>query len=202
MTHRLPSSTTFNMDSYTLRITSHHQYASECTLTPSSVAPSPFTQFHQWFTEASQANVQDPEAMTLSTCTKSGLPSSRVVLLKVIDSRGFIFFTNYTSRKSKEMEQNPHVALTFHWKELQRQVRVVGTAEKISRQESEDYYHSRPLGSQLSAWASPQSQVVGEGEVAARLEKVKKKFDIDDERVREASIPLPDFWGGWRVIPK
>jgi len=183
-----------------IQVIPHRQYITPESLTPSDVSPSPLDQFRAWFTEI-QGSVQDPEAMTLSTATASGIPSSRVVLFKQLDSTGFVFYTNYTSRKSKELLQNPHASLVFYWKEINRQVRVLGTVEKVSREESEEYFHSRPIGSQLGAWASKQSSVIGEGEIEERLAKYKHMFSVDSEG-DNASIPLPEFWGGWRVIPK
>lgn len=184
----------------TLKVVSRTQYDPPESLSPSIVSPDPFEQFRQWLTEVSD-KVLEPEAMSLSTATKAGVPSSRFVLFKQLDGRGFVFFTNYTSRKSQELAENPHAALAFYWKEVSRQVRVVGRVEKISVQESEEYYKSRPVGSRLGAWASPQSSVVGENEVKNRLEEVKKRFAVDDN-TQDAEIPLPDFWGGWRVVPE
>lgn len=191
--HREPS---------TLRITTHKQYESSTILTPSSVKPSPLVQFDEWFAEAADSGVKEPEAMSLSSCTRTGIPSSRIVLLKQVDSRGFVFFTNYMSRKSRELTDNPHAALAFYWREVSRQVRVVGTVEKISRAESEVYFKSRPLGSRIGAWASRQSSTVREGEVAERVQEMKEQFGVTDEASEEHDIPLPEFWGGWRIIPK
>ncbi|CAL1713137.1 unnamed protein product [Somion occarium] len=137
--------------------------------------------------------------MCVSTVTASGVPSSRFVLFKELDSRGFIFYTNYTSRKSKELQENPRAALAFYWKAVSRQVRVIGRVEKIGREQNEEYFKSRPVGSRLGAWASPQSTVVEEGELRDRLDKVKEQFGVNGSE--DADIPLPDFWGGWRVIP-
>lgn len=122
------------------------------------------------------------------------MPSARIVLLKQVDNRGFVFFTNYTSRKSQELDGNPRAALVFYWRELSRSVRVIGGVEKLTKQENEEYFHSRPVGSQLGAWASKQSSVIGEGELDVRLNKAQEKFG--------ESVPAPDFWGGWRVIPE
>lgn len=140
--------------------------------------------------------------MSLSTVTASGIPSSRFVLFKELDQKGFVFYTNYTSRKSRELDENPRAALAFYWREVHRQVRVVGRVERVSQEQSEAYFRSRPVGSRLGAWASDQSAVVGEGEVKAQLDKVKERFGILDEKTQtDAQVPLPDFWGGWRVIP-
>jgi len=131
-------------------VTSHQQYVTPDQLSPATVAPSPLDQFRTWFTAVSQNDiVKEPEAMSLSTATSSGIPSARFVLFKQLDSRGFIFFTNYTSRKSKEMLENPRAALVFYWREVHRSVRVLGMVEKVSEEESEAYYRSRPLDSRL-----------------------------------------------------
>jgi len=187
-------------DPTTIRITSHNQYSSSALITPSSVSPSPILQFEEWFEEAAKGGVKEPEAMTLSTCTKSGIPSARILLLKQVDARGFVFYTNYNSRKSKELQENPYAALAFHWKEVQRQVRVVGKVEKVSQKESEEYFRSRPLGSRIGAWSSPQSSVIEENELVRRVEETKKRFGVEDGTA-EADVPLPEFWGGWRIIP-
>ncbi|KAJ7069635.1 pyridoxamine 5'-phosphate oxidase [Mycena amicta] len=180
----------------TIQVLPHNQYNDAQHLAPSTVQASPLDQFRTWFAAAAASNVHEPEAMTLSTCTPNGLPSARIVLFKQIDPRGFVFFTNYTSRKSAELLANPHAALVFYWREVHRQVRITGRVEKVSTQESTEYFNSRPLGSRMGAWASPQSSVVGEDEVHNRLEQVKSRFgDATD-------IPLPDFWGGWRVVPR
>ena len=184
----------------TLRVLPHIQYHTEASLSPSNVAPDPFEQFRIWFTEAS-AKVPEPEAMTLSTATASGIPSARTVLFKLVDSTGFVFFTNYTSRKSKELLENPNAALVFYWKELHKQVRVLGRVEKLSKEDNEEYFHTRPVGSQLGAWASKQSTVIEEGEIEQRLEKYKQRFHVDEGDPSLVQIPAPDFWGGWRVVP-
>ncbi|EIW59511.1 pyridoxamine 5'-phosphate oxidase [Trametes versicolor FP-101664 SS1] len=178
-----------------IQILAHEQYDSPDALSPSSVAPDPLEQFRAWFKAVSgRGNVREPEAMTICTATATGVPSARVVLLKQADARGFVFYTNYTSRKSRELTENPHAALAFYWREESRQVRVVGRAERVTREESEEYFHSRPRGSQVGAWASKQSTVVQDGEIQARAEKLKERFG-------EAEVPLPEFWGGWRIVP-
>jgi pyridoxamine-phosphate oxidase len=138
--------------------------------------------------------------MSLSTATSSGIPSTRTVLLREVDSKGFVFFTNYTSRKSNEMIENPHAALGFHWRELHQQVRVVGRVEKLEEEESDLYYKSRPLQSRVGAWASPQSLVIGEEELAKRVKQVEERFGVQEGK--DFDIPRPEFWGGWRVIPE
>ncbi|KAL4080665.1 pyridoxamine 5'-phosphate oxidase [Scleroderma citrinum] len=183
-----------------LQVRSHVQYNTLDHITPDNVHPSPLEQFHVWFNEVRHAGVRDPDAMCLSTTTPSGIPSSRMVLFKQLDKHGFVFYTNYTSRKSKELEENPNAALLFFWREMSRQVRVVGRAEKVSKEESEAYFQSRPIGSQLGAWASPQSSVVGEDDLQTRLKQVYERFDIAED-AQEGCVPLPEFWGGWRVVP-
>ncbi|THH30664.1 hypothetical protein EUX98_g3542 [Antrodiella citrinella] len=183
-----------------IKVTSHRQYHTPDPLDPLSTAPSPLDQFRAWFTEA-QGAVLEPEAMSVSTTTAAGVPSSRFVLFKELDGRGFVFYTNYDSRKSRELLENPRAALAFYWREVHRQIRVVGRVEKVSKEQSEEYFKSRPLGSRLGAWASEQSTVVGEGEVKARLDQVRERFGVTDEAKDVVDVPLPEFWGGWRVVP-
>ena len=184
----------------TIQVRSHLQYNTPEHISPLNVHPSPLEQFHIWFNEARSAGVREPDSMSLSTVGPSGIPSSRMVLFKQLDKRGFVFYTNYTSRKSKELDQNPNAALLFFWREISRQVRIVGKVEKISKEESEQYFQSRPIGSQLGALASKQSTVIGENELQERLERLRKLHGVDGST--EAKIPLPDFWGGWRVLPR
>ncbi|KAJ7644004.1 pyridoxamine 5'-phosphate oxidase [Roridomyces roridus] len=183
----------------TIRVLPHQQYHAP-HFDPSSVLSDPLAQFRLWFSDAAAANVKEPEAMILSTATPTGLPSARAVLLKQVDARGFTFYTNYTSRKSAELQANPHAALVFYWREVHRSVRVVGLVERVSREESAQYFASRPLGSRLGAWASPQSQIVAEGEVSSRLDDVRARFGVEGDPT-DADIPIPEFWGGWRVVP-
>ncbi|KAG8988387.1 hypothetical protein FRB90_002770 [Tulasnella sp. 427] len=204
--HRQISSRVMDLDisQSKIMVTSHNQYSSSTHLSPSTVLPSPLDQFRAWFEAAasgtdSTPRVPEPEAMSLATSTAAGVPSVRVVLLKQVDDKGFVFYTNYNSRKSGELAENPVAALAFHWKEVQRQVRVVGTVEKVSAEESTGYYKSRPAGSRIGAWASPQSQVIGEGELQKRVDEVAAKYKSEDGK--EADIPRPEFWGGWRVVP-
>ena len=196
-----PMANNIQTSSDTVKVLLHTQYHTEGSLSPSNVSPDPMAQFRIWFTEAS-AKVSEPEVMTVSTATASGIPSARTALLRQADGAGFVFFTNYTSRKSKEMFENPNVALVFYWKELHKQVRIVGKVEKLSKEENEEYFHTRPVGSQLGAWASKQSTVIGEGEINQRLEKYRQRFSVNEGDLSSAQIPLPDFWGGWRVVPK
>ena len=161
----------------------------------SHVADNPFTQFGKWFEEAMQAEQPDVEAMTLSTATREAHVSARIVLLKGFDESGFAFFTNYESRKSNELTENPQAALTFYWHTLNRQIRIEGTVEKVSAGESEEYFQTRPRGSQLGAWASPQSdEIASRAELEMRLAEIEARFASD-------KIPCPPFWGGWRLQP-
>ncbi|GBD86296.1 pyridoxine/pyridoxamine 5'-phosphate oxidase [bacterium BMS3Abin03] len=164
-------------------------------LKETSIDPDPFGQFDKWFDEVLKCEITYPNAMVLATTDNSLVPSVRTVLLKSIDEQGAVFFTNYESRKGKELNINPRASLLFFWKELERQVRIEGTIEKIGREKSEEYFHSRPRESQLSAWVSHQSEVIpGRKFLEEKFEQLKNKFG-DDE------IPLPDFWGGYRVVP-
>lgn len=152
-------------------------------------------QFTRWFEQALAANVPEPNAMTVATATRAGVPSARIVLLKGFDARGFAFYTNYESRKGNELAENPVAALVFHWVELHRQVRITGAVEKVSQEESNAYFQSRPRGSRLGAWTSQQSSVIlSRAPLEARLAALTAQFGAGD-------IPLPPFWGGYRVIP-
>ena len=154
----------------------------------------PIKQFQNWFTAAFEAHILDANAMTLATCVDEK-PSARVVLLKDFDERGFVFFTNYASGKGQQLEKNPKGALVFYWMEVERQIRIEGVVEKTSREESEKYFHSRPIGAQLGAWASQQSHVIDARRILeARLEEMKQRF-------AEGQIPLPPHWGGYRLKP-
>lgn len=155
----------------------------------------PLKQFAIWFQEAREAEVTEPNAMTLSTVSSSGVPSSRIVLLKGIEENELVFFTNYSSQKGKEMLENPHVALNFFWPELERQIRIVGKVVKIGAAESDAYFNSRPIGSQLGAWASPQSSVIDNRE---EMEKKQKEFE---KKYKDKVIPRPPHWGGYKVHP-
>ena len=159
-------------------------------------AADPFTQFGFWFDQALEADVAEPNAMTLATATAEGKPSARVVLLKGFDARGFVFYTNYQSRKGEELAQNPWAALVFWWEPLERQVRIEGRAEKIVAEESDRYFESRPLGSRLGAWASPQSQAIASREALERsLEDIKAQY------ADQPDVPRPPHWGGYRLRP-
>jgi pyridoxamine 5'-phosphate oxidase len=156
---------------------------------------SPFTQFDLWLSEAIEAEILEPNAMTLATASADGAPSSRTVLLKKADQQGLVFFTNYESRKAQQLSANPRASLTFLWKELERQVTVEGRVEKTSREEAADYFSQRPRASQLGAWASNQSHPI---ESRAPLEESYAKFTL---LYQEKEVPCPPFWGGYRVIP-
>ena len=183
-----------------LNVLAHQQYDSSENLSPLTVPPNPLDLFRQWFTSV-QGTVHEPEAMALSTASPEGIPSTRIVLLKQVDSRGFVFYTNYDSRKSCEMAANPYASLALYWREVHRQVRVVGRVEKVSKEESEAYFRSRPLGSRISAWASNQSSVIAEGELDRKIKDIERRFGVKEGDI-EAEIPLPDYWGGWRVVPR
>jgi len=155
----------------------------------------PIKQFSNWFTAAIEAQIRDVNAMSLATAGRDGKPSVRIVLLKGFDQDGFVFFTNYESEKGKQLEENPNAAIGFYWIELDRQVRINGLVEKTSREESERYFHSRPLGSQLGAWASRQSEIVD----ARRI--LDARFAEINERYAGKSVPLPPHWGGFRLKP-
>jgi pyridoxamine 5'-phosphate oxidase len=157
--------------------------------------PNPFKQFELWFQQAYQANLLEPNAMSLATATTDAKPSLRTVLLKYFDQKGFVFFTNYSSKKARQIEENPHVSLLFLWLPLERQVIIAGKAIKIPGAESFQYFVTRPRGSQLGAWCSPQSSIISSRKLLEmKLEEMKRKFS-------HREIPLPSFWGGYRVIP-
>jgi len=160
---------------------------------PANSTPLPL--FKQWFEDANKSGILLPEAMSVSSCNLDGQPSSRMVLLKSYDEQGFVFYTNFGSRKSHELVENNKIALLFHWNVLQRQIRIEGTVEKVSQQESADYFHSRDRGSQIGAWASKQSQRLShDNELKERMAQFSDKYAQGD-------VPLPEFWGGWRVKP-
>lgn len=159
-----------------------------------SAAPAePMALFDRWFTEAVQASVRDANAMTLATATADAAPSARIVLLKGVDERGFVFYTDYRSRKAAELEVNARCALVFYWPELERQVRVTGRVSRVARDETEQYFASRPRGSRVGAWASEQSSVIPRrSTLDAAVSSVEKRFENSD-------IPAPPHWGGYRV---
>lgn len=155
----------------------------------------PIEIFGEWFETARNSGLYLPEAMTLATCTADGIPSARMVLLKGFDQAGFTFYTNYTSRKSGELDSNPHAALVFHWNVLQRQVRITGSVGRVSHDESEAYFSTRPRGSRIAAWASQQSRTLdGRNDLERAFEEKEKEYEGGD-------VPLPEFWGGYRLSP-
>jgi pyridoxamine 5'-phosphate oxidase len=157
--------------------------------------PNPFIQFKRWFAQALAAQLPEPNAMTIATATPDGKPSARMVLLKDFDERGFVFFTNYSSHKGQELAKNPQAALVFWWVELERQVRITGRVEKISENESDQYFYSRPDNSRLGAWASNQSEAIASREVLEqRLQEFQRQYANQE-------IPRPNYWGGFRIIP-
>lgn len=160
------------------------------------VQANPFDQFKKWFQEALDAQLPEPNAMTLATATPDGKPTLRVVLLKSFDYEGFVFYTNYSSRKGKELAANPYAALNFLWLELERQVRIEGTVEKVSAADSEAYFQSRPKGSQIGAWASPQSTVIPDRKTLE--ENVQQLITVYE---KEVSLPRPEHWGGFVIKP-
>ncbi len=171
-----------------------HDYVAH-GLRRADLEPDAIKQFAKWFGAAAAAEIRDVNAMSLATIGSDGGPDVRIVLLKAISDRGLVFFTNYLSTKARQLEANPQAALTFFWVQLERQIRIRGTVERTSRDESEEYFRSRPLGSQLGAWASAQSEVIDDrSALEARLTEVTQQFAGGD-------VPLPDYWGGYRLYP-
>jgi pyridoxamine 5'-phosphate oxidase len=165
------------------------------SLSENDVESDPLKQFSIWWDEAISAEIDEVNAMALSTVKKDGTPTSRIVLLKGFDEKGFVFFTNYESSKGTQIQENSSVSLLFFWKELERQVRIQGTCYKVSDEESDSYFHSRPIGSQIGAWASPQSQQIGGREI---LESMVIELE---SKYHNKVIPRPPHWGGFRVVP-
>lgn len=167
----------------------------KATLDENTVPDEPFSLFETWFAQAIDAKIKDANTMILATSSDNNIPNIRAVLLKLFDEKGFVFFTNYHSTKAKEIGQNPNVALEFLWLDLERQIRIIGTCEKISTAESMSYFMKRSRGSQIGAWVSEQSSVISSRKMLQmQIEKMKEKF-------AKGSVPLPDFWGGYRVVP-
>jgi len=165
------------------------------SLLESDVEPDPIKQFKLWWNEAIKSNIEEPNAMTLATCGKNGKPSARIVLLKGLNPEGFIFFTNYESRKGNDLKENPNASLVFFWKELERQVRIEGTVKKLSEQESDEYFVLRPEPSRIGAWSSPQSQVI------KSRESLEEMFEKYTHLFTDGTILRPPHWGGYIVKP-
>lgn len=170
------------------------EYSSE-TLFEKDVAADPIQQFQKWWDQVLLSEITEPNAMTLSTASADGLPSARIVLLKGFDERGFVFFTNYKSIKGVQLEENPKACLIFFWKELERQVRIMGLVSKLPEEESEEYFQSRPVGSRIGAWTSPQSQVI------ENREWLEQEFEKRKEEFKDGQVPRPPHWGGYLVKP-
>jgi pyridoxamine 5'-phosphate oxidase len=170
------------------------QHSAHTGLLESSLAPDPIVQLQNWYREAVDAGIPQPDAMTLATATKEGKPSARIVLMKTMDARGISFFTNYQSRKGGELLENPRAALIFYWETLGRQVRIEGTVEKVTAGESDTYFASRPLENKLSSIASPQSEPI-------TLEELTRRYDALQKQYAGRPIPRPEHWGGFRVNP-
>ena len=169
----------------------------EVDLSPENVSPNPFQQFQDWFSVASESGILEPNAMTVASATADGKPSARIILLKGIDEKGFLFYTNYEGRKGQELIENPQAALVFYWDTLHRQVRIEGKVEKASQKTSDAYFNKRPKGSQIGAWASPQSQVI---ESRSILEN--NKASLNKKYADQDHLPRPKHWGGFRVKPQ
>ncbi len=161
----------------------------------SDCADNPFTQFEAWWNQAIESEIDEVNAMTLATASKTGLPSARIVLLKDYSEKGFVFYTNYNSYKGRELEENPHAALVFFWKELERQVRIQGLVEKVPASESDVYFQQRPVGSRIGAWASPQSAVIANRSI------LENEVLLFENKFKETAIPRPQHWGGYVVKP-
>jgi pyridoxamine 5'-phosphate oxidase len=167
----------------------------ERALRTAGADPDPFVMFSRWYDDALAHGVRQPDAMVVATATADARPSARAVLLRGVDERGFCFFTNFGSRKGTELDDNPRAAIVFHWPDVQRQVRVTGTVDRVGADENDAYWRNRPRGSRISAWASAQSVPVGSrAELEAAAEAVAARFGDGD-------VPRPEFWGGYRVIP-
>jgi pyridoxamine 5'-phosphate oxidase len=170
-------------------------YSSQ-SLLETDVAPDPIVQFDKWWQQALASEIVEPNAMTLATASSDGMPSARIVLLKGFDQSGFVFFTNYKSYKGMQLEENPKACLVFFWKELERQVRIVGIVKKLNEEDSDEYFHSRPIGSRLGAWASPQSQVI-----ESRNWLDNHYLEVASQFKEEEGIQRPRHWGGYIVQP-
>jgi pyridoxamine 5'-phosphate oxidase len=174
----------------------HRKDYTRFSLREEELDPDPIRQFEKWFEEASLSDIAEPNAMALATSTSEGRPSVRVVLLRAVDQRGFAFFTNYESRKGRELDANPHAALVFFWSGLERQVRIEGQVERVDAEESDEYFQTRPLASKIGAWASPQSDVIaGRAVLEESCRALQARFPNGD-------VPRPANWGGYRIVPE
>ncbi len=166
------------------------------SLSEQDVAADPIAQFTRWFDEAVNADVVEPNAMCLATATPDAYPSARMVLLKGVDARGFVFYTDYRSRKGQELADNPHASLCFFWAELERQVRINGAVQRVTRAESDAYFQTRPLPSRVGAWTSHQSMVLTDRAV------LEAELAANETRFATGHVPLPEHWGGFRIVPE
>ena len=182
-----------NNSEHIAKIRADYQMA---TLNETEVGDDPLLFFQKWFSQAEEAGITEVNAMTLATANMWGMPSARIVLLKGLDNEGFTFFTNYNSEKGRQIADEDSVALLFFWKELERQVRIEGTARKVSAAESDAYFHSRPKGSQIGAIASPQSEIIEDRTV------LESKVSELEAQYTDGEIPRPENWGGYKVIPE
>ncbi|AIL33179.1 pyridoxamine 5'-phosphate oxidase [Basilea psittacipulmonis] len=170
------------------------QHYDKDVLNESGLLANPIEQFEKWFQEAMNANILEPNAMVISTVSPQGVPSARTILCKGVSDQGFRFFTNYDSKKGKDLQANPYVSALFVWLEMQRQVQIIGRVQKISEEESTAYFHKRPVASQIGAWASPQSQVITREALEKREREFQEKFGED--------VPKPAHWGGYLIVPE
>ena len=170
------------------------EYSSQ-SLLETDIEPNPFDQFEKWWTQAVNSQINEPNAMTVATASGDGMPAARIILLKGFDKNGFVFFTNYKSYKAMHLEENPRACLVFFWKELERQVRITGLVERVSEKENDDYFYSRPKGSQIGAWASPQSQVI------ENRDWLDQHYLQLTEEFKRKELKRPPHWGGYRVTP-
>ena len=174
--------------------TLRHDFSKQ-SLSESDVDKNPILQFEKWFKEAVNAKVNEPNAMTVCTATKDGKPSARILLIRNFDENGFVFYTNYNSRKGLEIEENPYCSILFFWPELERQVRIEGVLQKQSREESDIYFQTRPRTSKLGAWSSPQSKIIESRKV------LDEAYQKNSEKFPDEQVPRPEFWGGYLLKP-
>jgi pyridoxamine 5'-phosphate oxidase len=170
------------------------EYSSQ-SLLETDIERNPFDQFEKWWAQAVNSQIDEPNAMTVATASGDGMPAARIILLKGFDKNGFVFFTNYKSYKAMHLEENPRACLVFFWKELERQVRITGLVKRVSEKESDDYFYSRPKGSQIGAWASPQSQVI------ESRDWIDQRYLQLAEEFKKKELKRPAHWGGYRVTP-